>query len=122
MEGSSTEALRSRLGWYAAWLVAAPFAVFGTWYATQVGLGYDSHAYWSAVQDMDTLYDAPALSRDAYLYSPLFAQAIWPLGRLPWPAFGVLWSLCRQVSSSGCCVRFRPAGSLRRSSQPCPRS
>jgi hypothetical protein len=93
VEGSSAEALGSRLAWYAAWLVAAPFAVFGTWYATQVGLGYDSHAYWSAVQDMDNLYGATALSRDAYLYSPLFAQAIWPLGRLPWPAFGVLWAL-----------------------------
>jgi hypothetical protein len=93
VEGSSAKALRARLGWYAAWLVAAPFAVFGTWYATQVGLGYDSHAYWSAVQDMDHLYGAAALSQDAYLYSPLFAQAIWPLGRLPWPLFGVVWSL-----------------------------
>jgi hypothetical protein len=88
-----SETLLNRLGWYAAWLVAAPFAVFGAWYATQIGLGYDSHAYWAAVQDMDHLYDATALSRDAYLYSPLFAQAIWPLGRLPWPVFGVTWSL-----------------------------
>jgi hypothetical protein len=94
VQGPPTDqAWASRLGWYATWLVAAPFAVFGTWYATQVGLGYDSHAYWSAVQDMDHLYDASALSRDAYLYSPLFAQAIWPLGRLPWPAFGVVWAL-----------------------------
>ena len=23
---------------------------------------------------------------------PLFAQAIWPLGRLPWPVFGVVWA------------------------------
>ena len=94
VEGSPPiETWRSRLGWYAAWLVAAPFAVFGSWYATQVGLGYDSHAYWSAVQDMDHLYGASALTRDAYLYSPLFAQAIWPLGRLPWPVFGVVWAI-----------------------------
>ena len=92
MERSPSETLASRLGWYGAWLVAAPFAVFGTWYATQIGLGYDSHAYWSAVQDMDHLYSATALSRDAYLYSPLFAQAIWPLGRLPWAVFGVVWA------------------------------
>ena len=93
MKESPNEMLLARLGWYAAWLVAAPFAVFGTWYATQIGLGYDSHAYWSAVQDMDHLYDASALSRDAYLYSPLFAQVIWPLGRLPWSVFGVVWAL-----------------------------
>ncbi|MEP6650122.1 MAG: glycosyltransferase family 87 protein [Lapillicoccus sp.] len=93
MQATPNETLLSRLGWYAGWLVVAPFAVFGAWYATQVGLGYDSHAYWAAVQDMDHLYDASALSRDAYLYSPLFAQAIWPLGRLPSPVFGVVWSL-----------------------------
>ena len=56
-------------------------------------MGYDSHAYWAAVQDMGHLYGGSALSRDAYLYSPLFAQAIWPLGRLPWPVFGLIWSL-----------------------------
>jgi hypothetical protein len=84
--------LSARLGWYISWLVAAPFSVLGAWYAAAVGLGYDSHAYWTAVQDMESLYDSPALTRDAYLYSPLFAQLIWPLGRLPWPVFGVLWS------------------------------
>jgi hypothetical protein len=71
---------------------AVVFAFFGLWYASEIGWGYDSHAYWLAVQDMDHLYGAPALSRDAYLYSPAFAQAIWPLGRLPWPAFWVVWS------------------------------
>jgi Glycosyltransferase family 87 len=92
VESQTRGVVSSRLGWYAAWLVAAPFAILGTWYATQIGLGYDSHAYWAAVQDMDALYDAPALSRDAYLYSPLFAQVIWPLGLLPWPVFGVVWA------------------------------
>ena len=74
------------------WLAAAPFAVLGAGYAVQVGLGYDSHAYWSAVQHLENLYAAPALSRDAFLYSPVFAQVVWPLGRLPWPAFAALWS------------------------------
>lgn len=98
MQGSPVaETWVTRVGWYAAWLVAGPFAVVGTWYATQVGFGYDSHAYWSAVQDMDHLYDASALTRDAYLYSPLFAQVLWPLGRLPWPVFGVLWSALQAV-------------------------
>ncbi len=86
------ERRRQSLGWFVAWLVSAPFAVLGAAYAWQVGLGYDSHAYWSAVQRMDQLYAAPALSRDAYLYSPLFAQLVWPLGRLPWPGFALVWS------------------------------
>lgn len=83
---------RQPIGWYAAWVGSVVFAFFGLMYASQIGLGYDSHAYWSAVQDMDHLYGAPALSRDAYLYSPAFAQALWPLGRLPWPAFWLGWS------------------------------
>jgi hypothetical protein len=83
---------RQPVGWYAAWVGSVVFAFFGLWYAWQVGFGYDSHAYWSAVQHMDHLYSAPALSRDAYLYSPAFAQVVWPLGRLPWPLFAAMWS------------------------------
>ena len=81
------------VGWYLAWVGSCAFAFFGVWYAFQVGLGYDSHAYWLAVQDMDRLYGAPALSRDAFLYSPAFAQLIWPLGLLPWPVFYAIWTL-----------------------------
>jgi hypothetical protein len=84
---------RKPLGWYLAWVGSSAFAFFGLWYAFQVGLGYDSHAYWLAVQDMGALYGAPALSRDAYLYSPAFAQLIWPLGLLPWPAFYTIWTV-----------------------------
>ncbi len=29
--------------------------------------------------------------RDAYLYSPVFAQVLWPLTLLPWPIFYGLW-------------------------------
>lgn len=83
---------RQPIGWYAGWIGSVVFAFFGLTYAAQIGFGYDSHAYWSAVQDLDHLYGAPALSRDAYLYSPAFAQALWPLGRLPWPAFWLVWS------------------------------
>lgn len=74
-------------------MAAAAFGFFGLWYAFEVGLGYDSHAYWAAAQHMDRLYNSPVLARDAYLYSPLFAQVIWPVTRLPWPLFGILWSL-----------------------------
>ena len=89
--------VRKPVGWYLAWVGSCAFGFFGVWYAFQVGLGYDSHAYWLAVQDMDRLYGAPALARDAFLYSPAFAQLIWPLGLLPWPAFYVLWTLLSAV-------------------------
>jgi hypothetical protein len=56
------------------------------------GFGYDAHAYWSAWRHHE-LYTAPANERDAYLYSPAFAQAIWPLTRLPWPAFAGVWTI-----------------------------
>jgi hypothetical protein len=55
------------------------------------GFGYDAHAYWNAWRHPD-LYSGIANARDAYLYSPAFAQAIWPLARLPWPAFAALWT------------------------------
>ncbi len=104
----TTARRRQPVGWYAAWAGSVVFAFFGLWYASQIGWGYDSHAYWSAVQDMDHLYGAPALSRDAYLYSPAFAQAIWPLGRLPWPAFWVVWS-CLLLASFVWLLRPLPA-------------
>ena len=89
--------VRKPVGWYLAWVGSCAFGFFGVWYAFQLGLGYDSHAYWLAVQDMGRLYGAPALARDAFLYSPAFAQLIWPLGLLPWPAFYVLWTLLSAV-------------------------
>jgi hypothetical protein len=89
--------VRQPVGWYLAWTGATAFAFFGVWHALAIGLGYDSHAYWVAVQDMDRLYSSPALSRDAYLYSPVFAQLIWPLGRLAWPVFWALWSILMAV-------------------------
>jgi Glycosyltransferase family 87 len=89
---------RQPLGWYFAWTGATAFAFFGVWHALAVGLGYDSHAYWVAVQDMDRLYGLPALSQNAYLYSPVFAQVVWPLGRLPWPVFWAVWSLLMAVA------------------------
>ena len=37
------------------------------------------------------MYGAAPATRDAYLYSPAFAQAIWLPAQLPWPAFAALW-------------------------------
>jgi hypothetical protein len=38
------------------------------------------------------MYDAAPATRDAFLYSPAFAQALWPLAQLPWPVFGIVWA------------------------------
>jgi hypothetical protein len=97
MPQPESESPRQPLGWYLAWTGATAFAFFGVWHALAIGLGYDSHAYWQAVQDMNHLYGSPALSRDAYLYSPLFAQVLWPLGHLAWPVFWIFWSLMNAV-------------------------
>jgi len=54
-------------------------------------LGTDSHAYWLAWRG--AMYTGNVMTRDAYLYSPAFAQVIRPLTLLPWPVFVVLWSV-----------------------------
>ena len=54
-------------------------------------IGADSHAYWMAVRFPETWYTQPPAYRDAFLYSPAFVQALWPLGQLPWPAFESVW-------------------------------
>lgn len=60
-------------------------------YARAGMLGADSHAYWMAARFPETWYTQPPAYRDAFLYSPAFAQALWPLGQLPWPAFQTVW-------------------------------
>jgi hypothetical protein len=55
-------------------------------------VGVDSHAYWLAAQEPSSWYTRAPGTRDAYLYSPAFAQLLWPLGHLPWPAFEALWA------------------------------
>jgi hypothetical protein len=52
---------------------------------------YDARAYWSV--DYANLYDLSLVGRRAtYLYSPAFAQLIWPLTLLPWVVFAAIWS------------------------------
>ncbi len=67
----------------------------------EYGIGWDAHAYYVAWSGR--LYAALPRSIDAYNYSPLFAQVIWPLTLLPWAVFcavlvgaagaGVAWLL-----------------------------
>ena len=51
----------------------------------EYGIGWDAHAYYVAWSG--GLYEELPGSVDAYNYSPLFAQVIWPLTLLPWPVF-----------------------------------
>lgn len=61
------------------------------------GFGVDSHAYWYAWHRPGGLYGPAPEQRDAYLYSPVFAEIIWPLTLLPWPLFAALWLLVDAV-------------------------
>jgi hypothetical protein len=65
--------------------------LFGMGVAYTLGFGYDSHAYWTAAHDLAHLYERPPLAQDAYLYSPAFVTALWPLAQLPWPVFALCW-------------------------------
>jgi hypothetical protein len=58
----------------------------------RTALGFDAHAYWLAWHH-SSLYGLPPNTADAYLYSPAFAQLIWPLAQLPWPLFLAAWTV-----------------------------
>ncbi|HSO30141.1 MAG TPA: glycosyltransferase family 87 protein [Candidatus Sulfomarinibacteraceae bacterium] len=52
---------------------------------------YDVYAYW-ATRDGFDYSTARQGATGAYLYSPAFAQLIWPLAALPWPIFAGVWT------------------------------
>jgi hypothetical protein len=58
----------------------------------RTALGFDAHAYWLAWHH-SSLYGLPPNTADAYLYSPAFAQLIWPLAKLPWRLFLAAWTV-----------------------------
>ncbi|MGZ4436511.1 MAG: glycosyltransferase 87 family protein [Nocardioidaceae bacterium] len=89
--------------WVGAVLVAANAAVY---YIGGGGVGMDAHAYWLAGLETHPYHAAPEHA-DAFLYSPLFAQAMRPLALLPWPVFcgllltveaGTYWWLLRPLT------------------------
>jgi Glycosyltransferase family 87 len=77
-----------------AWMAAVAFggvvAIGGLVVAPRMA-GQDAHAYWSSGHAALT-YLRPPRHLDAFLYSPLVADAIKPLTLLPWPVFWSLWS------------------------------
>lgn len=74
-------------------IVCLAYAALSVWAR---GFGVDAHAYWLAWHG--PMYTTGPGTPDAYLYSPAFAQALWPLAQLPWPLFVVVFT----VGIAGC--------------------
>ena len=87
-----------RLSTIGLWIGAGALALIATtYYVTNDGIGMDAHAYWLAGQRANPYGPGPG-EKDAFLYSPLFAQAMRPLALLPWPVFyGLVVTICAVV-------------------------
>lgn len=88
----------------AFWVALVPGAALFAWIQFQgyrgLGMiGVDSHAYWLAAREPASWYTRPVATWDAYLYSPAFAQVIWPVAQLPWRAFQTLWFVAQLGSA-----------------------
>lgn len=82
-------------------------AVTIAYYATGHRLVGDAHAYWLTGRDWYVPYVNPPDTKDAYLYSPAFAQLIAPVTWLAWPVFATLWVTAESVAF---CWLLRPLG------------
>lgn len=74
------------------WLASITWAAVFLKQGAMETLGQDAHAYWLALQG-GPLYEKGPAELDAYLYSPVFVQVLWPLGVLPWWTFFTVWVL-----------------------------
>ena len=74
-----------------AWIGALAVLLQGILVIVVLRYGYDSHAYWLAWHG--EMYSRAPNTQDAYLYSPAFAQLVWPLAQLPWSVFAAAFSL-----------------------------
>lgn len=81
----SPSTFRRVLGVAGLWLLALATTNLCVLMAREYGLGWDSHAYWLAWHG--PMYTTGPATPLAYLYSPAFAQLVWPLAQLPWPVF-----------------------------------
>src|SRR4051812_29396106 len=84
-EGPSTPGVR--WGWLLTtslvWTIAIACAAFFWGYVNSGVHGLDSKAYWAAARHSHHLYSQRPGALGAYLYSPAFANALWPLAQLP---------------------------------------
>ncbi len=62
---------------------------------------FDARGYWSAWDG--GRYHIPWGEYEAYVYSPVFAQVLWPFTLLPWPVFAGLWT----AAAIGCLFWMR---------------
>jgi hypothetical protein len=69
------------------WLGVAPYAAP----VPDYGPMFDARGFWIAWDG--GLYDIPWRTNEAYVYSPAFAQLLWPFTMLPWPVFAAGWTL-----------------------------
>ena len=81
----------------AVWLGIAPYAPP----VPEYGPMFDARGYWIAWEG--GLYDIPWGEYEAYVYSPAFAQLLWPFTLLPWPVFAALWT----AAAIGCLFWMR---------------
>ncbi len=79
-----------RLLGHAAAVVAIVFVGYYDLLVAATSVGLDSHAYWAAWTH--PLYSIPPGHVDAFLYAPLIAEVLWPLGHLPADVFIGLWA------------------------------
>lgn len=83
--------MRARLLRDTTWIlgiVCAVYALLSVWFR---GIGVDAHAYWLAWRG--PMYTTAPGTPDAYLYSPAFAQALWPFAQLSWPVFVAVFTV-----------------------------
>ncbi|HXX61474.1 MAG TPA: glycosyltransferase 87 family protein [Candidatus Sulfotelmatobacter sp.] len=83
------EASRRLLG-HAVAVVAIVFVGYYDLLVAATSVGLDSHAYWAAWTH--PLYSIPPGHVDAFLYAPVVAEILWPLGHLPADLFIGLWA------------------------------
>ena len=88
-ESSGTRARRNLAAFAVAWVLV--LVALGAILADPARIGVDSHAYWMAWRL--GLYGSRTVfgEADAYLYSPAFAAALFPLTALPLRMFQAVW-------------------------------
>jgi hypothetical protein len=79
------------------WLRIAPYAPP----VPDYGPMFDARGFWIAWDG--GLYDIPWRTNEAYVYSPAFAQVLWPFTLLPWPIFAGAWT----AAAVGCLFWMR---------------
>nr|WP_300045533.1 glycosyltransferase 87 family protein [uncultured Nocardioides sp.] len=96
--------LRRRLPLVVLCFVLASIGVIESMAHLQLtGPGWDAAAYWDAWRG--SMYDGSVGDPGHYLYSPAFAQVVWPLAHTTWPVFA---SVLIAVNGIGLAWLLRP--------------